>query len=87
MKELIKLLRDYHKAKKEHLKAVRILQDAEISIQMLQKLIDEVKLGDAEVKATIELADGRKIVIERKSDAGYKSFSERWSEARVNKGL
>ena len=87
MKELLRLLIDYHKAKKEHLKAVRLLQDAEISVEMLQKMVDSVKMGEAEVKITLYLADNRKIEIERKSQEGYKSFRERWTEARVQKGL
>lgn len=72
------------KTKHQYLKDRRRLEDAELDMEALERLVNQVKLGEAEVAITINLANGNSIRIERKKDKSFKSFAERFAESRAN---
>lgn len=86
MKEIIKLLIEYQKQKRQTQKDLRRLAACELDYEALQRMVNAVVVGETEVEIVINLQNGRTITIRRvHKENDNKSFRERFIEARSNK--
>jgi hypothetical protein len=70
------------KTKRQYMKDIKRLENAELDMEALQRLVNQVRVGEVEVSITVNLANGNSIKIERKKEKSFKTFAERFAESR-----
>lgn len=72
----INCLREVRQTKKD----LKQLDNLELSMEALQRLVDTVAFGSNEVEITVDTKDGRTVTIRRaKNETGFESFTERYN--------
>lgn len=70
------------KTKRQYMKDIKRLENAELDMEALERLVNQVRVGEVEVSITVNLANGNSIKIERKKEKNFKTFAERFAESR-----
>lgn len=64
-------------------KDLKRLDNLELSMEALQRLVDTVSFGSNEVEIVVDTKDGRTITIKRaKNENGFESFTERYNREK-----
>ena len=86
IKEIIKLLKAYYETKDQYYKDKLAISKIDLSEQALQNLVNNIKTGESEIIITIKDVNGRTIILERKKESKFKTFAEKFAEARAEMG-